>query len=63
MDDKADKGSAVLVMSVDVEVPGSGPCVEPRDAFLDLKKFLEMRLRFISVDDRLKVEDKDLSIT
>ena len=47
-----DKGSAVLVMSVDVEVPGSGPCIEPRDAFLDLENFLEMRLRFISVDDR-----------
>ena len=35
--------SVVLVMSVEVEVAGpssSGPCIEPRDGFLDLKTFL-----------------------
>ena len=30
----------VLVMSVDVEVAGSGLCIEPRDDFKDLKNFL-----------------------
>jgi hypothetical protein len=34
--------SVELVMSVDVEVAGPGPCIEPRDGFLpvDLKTFL-----------------------
>jgi hypothetical protein len=34
--------SVVLVMpvSVDVEVAGPGPCIEPGDGFLDLKTFL-----------------------
>jgi hypothetical protein len=31
--------SVVLVMSVDVEVAGPGPCIEPRDGILDLKAF------------------------
>jgi hypothetical protein len=31
---------SVLVMSVDVEVAGPGPCIEPIDGFLDLKTFL-----------------------
>jgi hypothetical protein len=30
----------VLVMSVDVEFVGPGPCIEPRDGFLGLKTFL-----------------------
>jgi hypothetical protein len=32
--------SVVLVMSVGIEVAGPGPCIEPRDGFLDLKNFL-----------------------
>jgi hypothetical protein len=32
--------SAVLVISVDVEVAGPRPRSEPRDGFLDLKTFL-----------------------
>jgi hypothetical protein len=46
--------SAVLVMSVDVVVTGSGPCIEPRDGFLDLKSFLKMR--FISLMIKVKRE-------
>jgi hypothetical protein len=34
--------TVVLVMSVDVEVAGPGPCIKPRDGFLDLKTFLKM---------------------
>ena len=44
-------------MSVDVDVAGPGPCIEPRDGFLDLKSFSELCLRFISlmhVDDKVK---------
>jgi hypothetical protein len=47
------KRSVALFMSVDVEVAGSGPCIEPKDAFLDLKTFLKMR--FISM--MIKVEE------
>ena len=32
--------SALLVMSVDVDVAGPSPCVDPRDGILDLKTFL-----------------------
>jgi hypothetical protein len=35
--------SVVLVMSVDVEVAGPGPCIKPRDGFLDLKKKLSYK--------------------
>ena len=32
--------SELLVISVEVEVAGPGPCIEPRDVFLELKTFL-----------------------
>ena len=41
------KKSVVLVMSVDVEVAGPGPCIEPRDGFLDSETSFSMR--FISL--------------
>ena len=34
------KKSVVLVMSVDVEVAGPGPCIEPGDDLLVLKTLL-----------------------
>ena len=50
--------SVVLVMCVDVEVAGPGPCMEPRDGFLDLKIFLQKR--FISLMVSVEVKEKDL---
>ena len=42
--------SVVLVMSVDVEV-ASGPSIEPKDGFMDLKNFLINALNLV-VDDQ-----------
>ena len=50
------KRSVVLVMCVDVEVAGPGPCIEPRGCFLDLKTFLYKRFISLMVD----VEDRDI---
>ena len=33
-------GSAVLVMSLSVDVKVAGPCIKPRDGSLDLKTFI-----------------------
>jgi hypothetical protein len=48
-----------MSVDVDVDVTGSGPCIEPRDAFLGLKK------RFISMMIKVeeKEKEKELSIT
>ena len=37
------KKSVVLVMSVDVEVAGPSPCIEPIDGFLDSETSFSMR--------------------
>ena len=52
---------SVVPVLVDVEAAGTGPCVEPRDGFLNLKTFFALELRFMS--SMMKVKEKGLSIT
>ena len=54
---------SVVPVLVEVEAAGPGPCVEPRDGFLDLKTFFALELRFISSMIKVLVKEKGLSIT
>ena len=51
-------------MSVDVEVAHPGPCIEPRDGFLDLKTFLYRCFMSMMVKDKDKdyISEEELSV-
>ena len=46
--------SVVLVISVDIEVAHPGPCVEPKDGFLDLNSESFLKMRFMSLMIKVK---------
>ena len=48
--------SVVLVKSVDIEVAHPGPCIEPKDGFLDLNLEFFLKMRFMSL--MIKVKEK-----
>ena len=48
--------SVVLVKSVDIEVVHPGPCIEPKDGFLDLNLEMFLKMRFMSL--MIKVKEK-----
>ena len=57
-----DSMRSVAPALVSVEVAGPGPCMEPRDRFLDLKNFFKKRFISLMIDDQCERE-RSLLIT